>query len=114
VFINSGHLEEDLLQELYRIASFAVYASEQPYYQYRLRMQVERIEEQVSRRHTKIVFADFIVHYLGHDRGAMQCIGHFLYVFMTQDPTTWLLNTHEPLWKQPSKSVATSRPTLTF
>ena len=95
LILNSGHLEQVLLQELYRIASFAVYASEKPCYQRRLKVQVERIQEQVSRRHTRIVFADFIRHYFGHDCGAMQRTTHFFYVFITEDPSTWELNTYE-------------------
>ena len=95
LILNSGHLEHMKLEEVYRIASFAVYASEKPHYQRRLEMQVERIQEQVWRRHTRIVFADFIRHYFAHDCAAMQRMTHFFYIFITGDPDTWELNTYE-------------------
>jgi len=82
-------------QELFRIVSKVVYGNDNPSTQQRLAVQVAFIEQQVASQYRQIFFRDYIAQYVGHDPCAMSQMVHGLYLYMTQNRGTWLLNTYE-------------------
>ena len=95
IILSSAHLQTELLEQLYRIAAFAIYHSEKSSFRQHLAAHVQQIEQSVLRRYNKIVFTDFIGQYYSHDDRAMQRIVHFFYVYMATNSATWLLNTYD-------------------
>jgi hypothetical protein len=95
LILNADVADEREMGALLRLVAFASYGSAKIMYMDHVGNEVAKIDEQVQRRHEKIVFHDFVSQYFSNDVETTCRLEHFFFLYMTQKSGTWSLNIYE-------------------
>jgi len=95
LILNADVADEREMGALLRLVAFASYGSAKVQYMDKVADEVAKIDEQVQRRHEKIVFHDFVSQYYSNDVETTRRLEHFFFLYMTQKSGTWSLNIYE-------------------